>query len=279
MARRARQKSEVDTYLIILKGDTELVFDDEDKSNLLGTAVDCFSCDNNKVLAYSFDDYDFRFVVHEGGDIAKTIKQICISFASFYNKKRNRQGGVFRDRYESICAQNEKDMLYMISAVHYCTQNEKFNSRTDYFANQFVASKVVLKKFIIKKRCMEHLKQLKASEEVQTLINKIATKYDDEDIAQLVEKEFETTIEELALLPNEDKRSVIEKIFEITRASTRQIVKVTGLPFRFVYSVIKATAQVPVKVTKSILKRNKEKNLKKVQEEKSVDLREYSNGR
>ena len=67
MARTAREKSKYNTYLVVLKGDFSLSFDDEDKANLLGTAVTMFYEDGAKVLAYSFDDYDFRFVVLDGG--------------------------------------------------------------------------------------------------------------------------------------------------------------------------------------------------------------------
>ena len=88
MARTAREKSEYNTYLVILKGDTDLTFDDEDKANLLGTAATMFFEDGSRILAYSFDDCDFRFVVLDGGKFENTIKRIGISFSSFYNKKR-----------------------------------------------------------------------------------------------------------------------------------------------------------------------------------------------
>jgi len=261
MARTAREKSEYNTYLVILKGDTNLIFDDEDKANLLGTAATMFFEDGSKVLAYSFDDCDFRFVVLDGGKFENTIKRIGISFASFYNKKRNRVGSIFRDRFESIPAKTEKDVFYMISAVHYCTQNQKFNSNTDYFSNEFIASKIVLKKFVVKRRLQNYLKDIKASEEVQKLIKKIAVKYANEDIEKLIEKEIETTVDEIASLPDNDVRNALEKVFYVTTASVRQVVKITGLPFRLVYSALKATATAPVKMTKNIFKK-KEKKVK-----------------
>ena len=261
MTRTAREKSEYNTYLVILKGDTNLIFDDEDKANLLGTAATMFFEDGSKVLDYSFDDCDFRFVVLDGGKFENTIKRIGISFASFYNKKRNRVGSIFRDRFESIPAKTEKDVFYMISAVHYCTQNQKFNSNTDYFSNEFIASKIVLKKFVVKRRLQNYLKDIKASEEVQKLIKKIAVKYANEDIEKLIEKEIETTVDEIASLPDNDVRNALEKVFYVTTASVRQVVKITGLPFRLVYSALKATATAPVKMTKNIFKK-KEKKVK-----------------
>lgn len=261
MARTAREKSEYNTYLVILKGDTDLTFDDEDKANLLGTAATMFFEDGSRILAYSFDDCDFRFVVLDGGKFENTIKRIGISFASFYNKKRNRVGSIFRDRFESIPARTGKDVFYMISAVHYCTQNQKFNSNTDYFSNEFIASKYVLKKFVVKRRLQNYLKDIKASEEVQKLIKKIAVKYANEDIEKLIEKEIETTVDEIASLPDDDVRGVLEKVFYVTTASVRQVVKITGLPFRLVYSALKATATAPVKMTKNIFKK-KEKKVK-----------------
>lgn len=272
MARTAREKSEYNTYLVILKGDTELTFDDEDKANLLGTAVTMFFEDGAKVLAYSFDDCDFRFVVLDGGKFENTIKRIGISFASFYNKKRNRVGSIFRDRFESIPAKTEKDVFYMISAVHFCTENQKFNSNTDYFSNEFVASKLVLKKFVVKRRLNNYLKDIKASEEVQKLIKKIATKYEDKDIEKLIEKEIETTVDEISSLPDDNVRSALEKVFQFTTASVRQVVNITGLPFRLVYSALKATATAPVKMTKKLLKRKDKK-----QEKPSIILEDKTN--
>lgn len=259
MARTAREKSKYNTYLVVLKGDFSLSFDDEDKANLLGTAVTMFYEDGAKVLAYSFDDYDFRFVVLDGGKFENTIKRIGISFASFYNKKRNRVGGIFRDRFESIPAKTEKDVFYMISAVHFCTQNQKFNSNTDYFSNEFIASKLVLKKFVVKKRLQNYLKDIKASEEVQKLIKKIATKYANEDIEKLIEKEIETTVDEIASLPDDNVRTALEKVFQCTTASVRQVVNITGLPFRLVYSALKATVTAPVKMTKRLLRKKEKK--------------------
>ncbi len=274
MARTAREKSKYNTYLVILKGDTELTFDDEDKANLLGTAATMFFEDGSKVLAYSFDDCDFRFVILDGGKFENTIKRIGISFASFYNKKRNRVGSIFRDRFESIPAKTEKDVFYMISAVHFCTQNQKFNSNTDYFSNGFVASKVVLKKFVVKRRLQNYLKDIKASEEVQALIKKISVKYANEDIEKLIEQEIETTIDEISSLPDNDVKSALEKVFYITTASVRQVVKITGLPFRLVYSALKATATAPVKISKKLFKKKDKKKEEKtvVVEDKKENL-------
>ena len=75
----------------------------------------------------------------------------------------------------------------------------------------------------------------------------------------LIEKEIETTVDEISSLPDDNVRSALEKVFQFTTASVRQVVNITGLPFRLVYSALKATATAPVKMTKKLLRRKDKK--------------------
>ena len=85
----------------------------------------------------------------------------------------------------------------------------------------------------------EYLYTLAQTEHVLKLMRKVGKKYTEEELKVLVDQMLQGEQTTLEKSSEDQKKSVIKKLGLVYGASVRQIVKITGLPFRFVYDTVK----------------------------------------
>lgn len=123
MPRQRRALAESKTYHIMVRGNErkKLFIDDEDKLRFMEIL-----CEKNKekkfeVLAYCIMDNHVHLLINEGGDqIARIMKRINVSYAYYFNKKYNRVGHLFQDRFKSEVIDSDS---YLLSAARYIHRN------------------------------------------------------------------------------------------------------------------------------------------------------------
>ena len=75
---------------------------DEDKQRLIDTIVEKRKLDGFSLLAYCIMDNHVHFLMKERNEtVSQSIKRIGTSFAFYYNKKYDRVGHLFQDRFKS----------------------------------------------------------------------------------------------------------------------------------------------------------------------------------
>lgn len=96
-----------------------------------------------KVFAYCLMDTHVHLLIHSNGaDISKFMHSINQSYAQYYNKKHNRYGHVFSDRFTSVIAKKDTDIILMSAYIHNnpkdmkgyknCVQNYNYSSYSTY---------------------------------------------------------------------------------------------------------------------------------------------------
>ncbi len=97
----------------------EIFMDDEDGERFLNTLDEKKKEGEYILYAYCLMDNHVHLVIKEGKDsISRIMKRINTSYAYYYNKKYNRVGHVFQDRYRSEAVENDGYLITLIRYVH-----------------------------------------------------------------------------------------------------------------------------------------------------------------
>lgn len=123
MPRHARNKSASGYMHIIVRGiGKQLLFEDEYDYKYYLKKLEQYCTDTEVyVCAYCLMDNHVHLLVKgESEAIALLMKKIGVSYSWYYNKKYDRVGHLFQDRYKSEAIENEK---YLLSAFRYVLKN------------------------------------------------------------------------------------------------------------------------------------------------------------
>jgi putative transposase len=121
MPRVARIKDETGIYHVMVRSisDVPLFRDDDDKNKYLHLIkkyqdIFCF-----KVYAYCLMTTHGHIALDcNGADISKIMKSINQCYSAYFNKKYNRHGHVFQDRFKSKLVSNDTYLLTLSAYIH-----------------------------------------------------------------------------------------------------------------------------------------------------------------
>lgn len=123
MPRGARRQSQSRVYHIIVRGnDRQNIFRSiEDKERFLETLMVKRRDRNFEYLAYCLMDNHVHLIIDQGEeDIAKIMQSINIRYAHYFNKRYDKIGHLFQDRFKSEVIEDER---YLLAAVRYIHNN------------------------------------------------------------------------------------------------------------------------------------------------------------
>ena len=140
MPRSARKKGKTGVYHIITRGINrqEIFQDDEDKNVYLDRLCRYKNECLYEVYAYCLMSNHIHLLIKEGEEsISGIMKKIGASYVYWYNRKYDRVGHLFQDRYKSETIENDAQLLV---TTRYILQNpvkiglkiEEWTSYTDY---------------------------------------------------------------------------------------------------------------------------------------------------
>lgn len=123
MARQKRAIEESGWAHIILRGiNRENLFYDDEDFERFRTTVERFQKEENFSLPIMcmMSNHVHFLLKDENNAYSQIMKKICVSFASYYNKKYDRVGPVFQDRFRS---ESVLDDRYYLAVIRYIFQN------------------------------------------------------------------------------------------------------------------------------------------------------------
>ncbi|MTI58466.1 MAG: transposase [Firmicutes bacterium] len=121
MARKPRIHYEGALYHVIVRGNNrEYIFDkDEDKEIYLQTVIRYKEKYNFKLYAYCLMDNHAHFLVEiNKTPLSKMMQGIQQVFTMKYNKKYNRTGHVFEQRYKAMLCNKDKYLFNLLRYIH-----------------------------------------------------------------------------------------------------------------------------------------------------------------
>lgn len=123
MTRKPRQKSETGIYHVIARGiGQQNIFHEEGDFQRYLEILERLSVESGvSVLGYCLMSNHVHLLLREnGGDVSSFMKRLGIRYASWYNRKYERAGHVFQDRFKS---EGVEDDAYLLAVIRYIHQN------------------------------------------------------------------------------------------------------------------------------------------------------------
>jgi len=248
MPRRKRNLVNSGIYHIMVRGvNKEIIFkDDKDRElfirllyyykNKLNCRIHAYCLMNNHVHIL-FEDKEFL--------ISDFMRNITSVYAGEFNKKHQRVGHLFQDRFKSIYVYNDDYMLRLIRYIHrnpekaeICkTEDYKWSSYKEYIykAKIIEREKVLLKFDSNNKIAIKKFKEFVADENQEELDRIYAAdKLKDEDAKILISDI--TKIKDITLIKkysSEIRKEIINRILEIDVLSKNQVARVLGIGKNF----------------------------------------------
>ena len=121
MPRGARRLSQSRVYHIIIRGnERQRIFRSvEDKERFLETLRVKRKDGNFEYLAYCLMDNHVHLIIDQGEeDIAKIMQGINVRYAHYFNKRYDRIGHLFQDRFKSEVIEDERYLLATVRYIH-----------------------------------------------------------------------------------------------------------------------------------------------------------------
>ena len=121
MSRSARKINPKATHHIMCKSISEinLFRDNEDKREYLNRMAKCKRKYNCGILAYCLMDTHVH--IHfdpQGCDMSKFMQSLNLSYVLYYNRKYNRHGHLYQDRYKSVMIEDDRYNLAVSAYIH-----------------------------------------------------------------------------------------------------------------------------------------------------------------
>jgi len=121
MPRQARVKTDDSIFHIMCKSISEvnLFKDDADKERYLFLVKKYKNLYNFKLYGYCLmDNHSHLMIDANGADISKVMHGINFSYAMYFNKKYDREGHLFKDRFKSKIVNNEQYLKVLSLYMH-----------------------------------------------------------------------------------------------------------------------------------------------------------------
>ena len=237
MARKARKISLINSYTIGFSSAEDVTFDSHDIEHFLST-VDAFKSDGSyKVIAYNLNSTNFYLALTDMKiSIEVFLRKISVSFAKNYNASHGRRGEVFGGRASTVPAKDYNQVDEMICKIHNLSRLVKtnFTSEVGYFKNKHIDHDYALDRFGSEQNFRAFCKKYNSSKD-----NSFQRKLSDEELGDYIQEAFGMTTSEMHAMPKGVVETIIGQIVSITKASARQISRVTSLPLRFLWNLLK----------------------------------------
>lgn len=241
MPRIARKISKTGFYHVIIRGvNKEIIFiEDEDRKNFLHLLKYYKTELNCKIHAYCLMSNHVHLLIEDPKlNLGELMKNITCVYAGEFNKKYNRVGHLFQDRFKS---QNIEDQTYLLCLIRYIHRNpEKAGiCKTEEYKwssyNEVInGAKIIDRNFIL--NIYNDNKFLAINEFRKQMIGEhddildaayIKEKISDTEARRLIEHIIKT--KQIPEITKENIEEIVDKIRQIKNIRKDQIFRILGI--------------------------------------------------
>jgi len=244
MPRKARQKSETGIYHVMMRGinKQDIFFDHKDKLKFLELVLRFKEISQFELYGYCLMDNHIHFLLKELTEpLSVIIKRISGSYVYWFNKKYDRCGHLFQERYKSEPVENDSYFLTVLRYIHQNpVQADLADNIPDYqwsSFNEYIGSPSYSDtEFALKMFSDDREKALELFRDFTCIINDDRC-LDYKDNAEVRDDVIRTKLvqnnindrEELLMLEKEELVNLIKALKSIDGVTLRQLSRVTGL--------------------------------------------------
>ncbi|WP_416358821.1 transposase [Desulforamulus putei] len=245
MPRRARQSSKTGIYHIMLRGiNRQSIFeDDEDREKFLQVLNKYKEICRYLVYGYCLMDNHIHLLIKEGEEfLADAMKRIGASYVYWYNRKYERCGHLFQDRYMSEPVEDDSYLLTVLRYIHQNPLKAKIVNHIKEYKwssyGEYLGKEKIIEPALIFNILSEDLSRAKGifvqfmnqSDDSPFLDINETKKISDKEAKEIIERYGNLKAAgELRKLEKDKRDEVLRKLKQIQGISTRQIARITGI--------------------------------------------------
>ena len=251
MPRRAREKSESGIYHVMVRGINrqDIFHDEEDYSQYLEAMNRAKIISKFEIYGYCLMSNHVHLLLHEKEEtISSVMKRIGVSYAWWYNKKYDRAGHVFQDRYKSETVETDE---YLLSVLRYIHKNPvkaemvvkpekyKWSSCEAYYNQSEYPGELTNTAFILgifaeneesaRDRFKEYMKQENSDNKFLEIEIRLKKKSDESIYKEIQAILNGQSLAELQAMEKPRRDEVLRQMKNIKGATQRQIARITGI--------------------------------------------------
>lgn len=259
MPRQPRRKSHSKVYHCMLRGINKQDIFFEEKDYLEFQNIIKKTKENFLYQLYSYvlmPNHIHLEIKDESQELSQIIHSMATSYAIYFNKKYQRVGHVFENRFQS---KNVENSYYILNLVRYIHQNPikagiakmeeyKWSSYSEYFEktkvkedNKLVDTERILEMFSTEKEQGRkeffefNTKSIKFQDSAEFLEYEMKNKLTDEEVIYFIKEELKIyNIQEIQKYNKNYRNQIIQKIKKIQGVTQPQIARVLGITLRMV---------------------------------------------
>lgn len=258
MPRKTRQKSSTKVYHIIIRGNgkQDIFFEKQDYSKFVKDICQTKEKYEYELYAYCLMSNHVHLVIYDKKDnLSKIIQGLTVRYSSYWNKKYERVGHLFQDRFLSKSVETQS---YLKTVCRYIHQNpckggvaemEKYiwSSYQEFVKeNKLIDEKQVLSLFGYDRReainnFIEFHKVNKKESTIKDFMEyeMVEKLKDEEAVKYLVEILELENIQQLSKYNLKEQKDCLKKLKSTKGISSLQIARITGLSRKMIETIRK----------------------------------------
>lgn len=247
MPRTNRIISYTDIYHIMLRGiNKQNIFNDDfDRIKFLKTLKETKDKYQHNIYAYCLMNNHVHLLIFDcNKKISSIIQSLAIKYSLYFNKKYERVGHLFQNRYKSKCVENKR---YLLNLVRYIHQNpEKANIELTEFYRWSSFKEYINKEYLIDKEYILNFFEFDIHEFEKFNLNYIENyqdeleyeflnRFDDDKVMQIIRNELHIDdVKEITNCNIKLRNNYIKCIKEIEGVTCAQIARVLNISRKIV---------------------------------------------
>lgn len=249
MPRVARKKSVSGIHHIMVRGINQqnIFHDDEDREKFIDILKKTKLISQFQLYGYCLMDNYVHLLLKESlEDLSKIMKRIGIAYVYWYNKKYERSGPLFQDRFKSQNIEQDSYFLGVLRYIHqhplktqivaemsayawtsYHAYSEKDTENIGLIDSDFVLGMFGVEREVAMQSYIEFMDQ---RQDEKYLEHSEKKKYTDDEVQSELDKMLkEKSIHKLSQVERSRRDEVLRNLRQMDGISIRQIERITGI--------------------------------------------------
>lgn len=242
LPRIGRQYSQSNVYHIIIRGNDkqDIFYDDQDRLLFKERVKESKEKFKYQIYSYCLMNNHVHLLIRVNkGFLSKVMQSLVMRYSIYYNKKYNRIGHVFQDRFLSKKVEKLDYLLTVCKYIHRNPEKAGIEKTEDYYwssYNEYVNKERVIDKKIIMHYFNNNIKLFEKymlnNDDMEQIINlsefELKTKLTDEDINEIICKKYNLrNSSDISLLKDIEKQRIFKELSQIKGTSISQIARVS----------------------------------------------------
>ena len=256
MARITRQISSTGVYHIVLRGieKKDIFIDPQDKRKIMEELKRTKEKYKYSIFAYCLMSNHIHLLVKDNEDnISKAIQSFAVAYSIYFNKKYDRVGHLFQNRFNSRCVEDETYLLNVQRYIHRNPEKAKIAKTEDYnwssykeylYGGDLTDTSFILSIFgkneIGAKKAFKEFNTTLKQEEMNDFVEyEIISKLTDEELKNIIEATLKINdVNDIIKYNTSIRNEMLKKLKGIRGTSASQIGRIIGLNNKTIKNII-----------------------------------------